>query len=203
MYTKERKGFTLVELLIAMAIMLIIFTGAAALYYTSTQSTAAIWSDLEAQRNARALTQEFRNYVRRANIANNGAYPIEAASSSTLIFFADIDSDGLMERIHYEYTTSTVYRGITKPTGTPYIYDVNNEVIFPIARGIQNSANGMGIFSFFDENYTATGTALTEPVDVTSIRVVQLYVQVDDDPFSPPSSFDLSTAVDIRNLKRN
>lgn len=199
----NNKGLTLVELLISVAIIVIVLSGVSSLYYTSRQSTAAIWSDLEAQRDARRVTQELRNYARRANIANNGAYPIDTASSSQFIFYADIDSDGLVERVRYEYATTTLVRGIIKPTGTPYIYDTDFEEVTVIARGVRNVQNGVDIFEYFDENYAATGTPLAAPIDITDVRTVRVYLQVDEDTSSPPSAFDVSTAVHIRNLKQN
>lgn len=199
----DNKGLTLVELVISVAIIVIVLSGVSSLYYTSRQSTATIWSDLEAQRDARRVTQEVRNYARRANIANNGAYPIDTASSSLFIFYADIDSDGLVERVRYEYATTTLLRGIIKPTGTPYTYDTATEDVATVARGVRNIQNGVDIFEYFDENYATTGTPLAVPVDITEVRTVRVYLQVDEDTTSPPSLFDVSTAVHIRNLKEN
>ena len=200
-----KKGVTVVELVIATALIVIVLSGVSSLYYTSRQSTVTIWSDLEAQRDARRFTQEFRNFTRRANIANNGAYPIDTASSSQFIFYSDIDSDGLVERLRYEYysASSTVVRGIIKPTGTPYIYSTNNEETTIVARGIRNASVGFNMFEYFDENYTTTGTPLSSPIDITDVRVVRVYLLVDEDITSPPSAFDISTAIQIRNLKQN
>lgn len=197
----NNRGVTLLEMVISLAVITMIMTGVTSLYFTSRQSTTAIWDSLEVQRSARNFTREFRDNVRRATIANNGAYPLLTTTNDEFTFYADIDSDGLVERVRYQHDSTTLIRGVIKPTGTPYVYNVSDEVTTTLVRGVQNASVSSNVFEYYDQSYPGDGPSLPAPVDLTTVTAVSVYLYLDEDLSSTPAPFEVSTAAHLRNLK--
>ncbi len=199
----NKRGVTLLEMTISLGVIVIVMSGASALYFTSRQSTQTIWRSLEVQQQARDFTREFRDNSRRASIANNGAYPLVTTIDDEFTFFSDIDGDGLVERVRYQYQSPNIFRGVTKPTGTPYTYDTQYEVTTTLVTNVRNNDIGTNVFEYYDENYPGSGPSLADPVDLTTVTAVGVFLYIDDDLTSPPAPFSITTAIHLRNLKEN
>jgi len=137
--------------------------------------------------------------IRTASIADTGAYVIGLATASAFIFYADIDSDGLKEKIRYFLNGPLLQKGVVKPVGSPLTYNEANEVISTLVSNITNTS----IFDYYDKNYTGTETPLVFPVNIALVRLVKITLTVDKDANRTPEPITFSTQISIRNLKDN
>ena len=98
---KKGKGFTLIETLIAIAILAIItiavFSSIVLLYRTQSFS----WNQAVAVEEARVGIRTMTKEIREAKLGDNGSYPIEKADDKEFVFYGDIDKDGQTEKIRY------------------------------------------------------------------------------------------------------
>ncbi len=200
-YIKNSDGFTLVEVLVAIGIFSFLVVGIMTLYLASYRYNGIIWEQLKTQNEGRKVTQDFVNELRTASQSSIGAYPIESASSTAVIFYSNVDTDSLREKIRYFLSGRTLKRGVIKPTGNPLTYNSANEVITEVAHDIANTTTP--IFFYYDSNFSGTEIPLSSPVDVTDIRVIRIILQLDQDPHLTPAPFYVESKGLLRNLKDN
>jgi len=196
------KGFTFIEVTVAVgifAIIMIILMDFIIQNYKSWQETTQI---AEAQQNASGAIQitikELRNI---AEASETGSFPLESAQNQSIIFYSDSNTDSRIERIRYFIDGKELKKGTIAPSGDPIEYKPENEIIIPIAKYVSNQEEQ--IFFYYDENYNGTGLPLTNPIDVTKVRLIKILLKVNIDPVRPPSDFILESYVNLRNLKEN
>ena len=196
------KGFTLVETFVVVFIFSIIMLGTTAMirniFLTSTQQALA----LDSVDQARIVLTNFANEVRNAANANNGAYPLNRADDSELIFFSTYGASGSnINRIHYYLSNNNLYKGVIIPTGSPATYNLSSESSIQVLKNI--SATGP-LFSYYDESYAGTSTPLTQPININQINFVQINLTIfKQDVRNSTSTFSLSVGATLRNLKTN
>lgn len=187
----NRSGFSFLEVVIALGISLSIigilvqFTGMVAKVQGSLNAILAANKDVNGVLGA--ITSELRSATQSAA----GGFPVESASTSSIVFYTDTDGDGIIERVRYFISSSTLQKGIIDPTGTPAMYPTSTE---RIATVLSNVGAGSG-FSFYDQNYTGTQPALVAPVDPTAVSIVNFTLVETGRSFS--------TTAMLRNLKNN
>lgn len=198
----NHKGFTLIEILVAMGIMTLIVSGITGILLYSFKSNKIIWEQLSTQNEGRRVVQDFTKELRTATASSIGAYAIGAAGPQQIIFYSDVDSDGLRERIRYFLDNKTLKKGVIKPAGNPLTYSIANETIVEIAHDIANGANP--VFYYYDQNYVGEATNfLSDPVSSTAVRVVKITLDMEEAPYASPAPFHIETEVEVRNLKDN
>jgi prepilin-type N-terminal cleavage/methylation domain-containing protein len=200
--TTKNKAFTLVELVTAISILVVIMVAVSAFQYNvisyNRSSAVALTNATEAQSILKVIARELREM----SPSSNGAYPIAVAATSTVTFFADIDGDGVKEQIRYFIASSTVKRGIIKPTGSPLVYSAGSESFKILATGIRNSSS-TPLFEYFPGTYTGTSTALSYPLNISTIRLIRVSMTIDSDPNKAPILRSFNTQVVLRNIKDN
>lgn len=200
----NERGISLIEVLVGISMFALLLVGITALYLSSVREKDIVFEQLLTQSEGRRAVQNFINDVRRATYSSIGAYPLQTAGTSTIIFYSDIDADTYRERIRYFVATGTLKRGVTRATGSPLTYVTSTEVITEMAHSIVTSPTG-SIFYYYDQNYTggATSTPLTQPVNVSTVRLVEIRLTIERDPFKSPVPLYVQTKTEIRNLKSN
>jgi type II secretory pathway pseudopilin PulG len=193
-------GFTLIEIIIFIGLaagILIVLAGfvnnisSFSVYFQSSLSAEA-----DIQQTLNTITPEMRAMAQ----SNLGNYPIEAASATTLIFYSDIDHDGLAERVRYFVNGLTLQKGVIKPTGQPLQYVTGNEVINNVVRNI---VSGSTVFSYFSDSYTGTENPMSLPIDIQRVRIIKITLSVDENVNVDPGPITLSAQVTPRNLRSN
>lgn len=191
MKADKKNGFTLLELLVVISICLILGFVIARFGRDIFWQNYTTSKTLVAEGEAKQALAEIATGLRRAQPAATGAYPLELVSSSTIIFFSDIDNNGVAERMRYWRDGVTLKRGVTRPSGQPYIYNLNSE---NVGIAINNFNNSTGtIFSYYGKNYDglASSSPLSSPVVITDVRLIKIDLG------------NLSSQVMLRNLKDN
>lgn len=187
----NRKGFSLVETLIVASIFVILGLAIANFGRHIFRQNYTVSKNLVTEGEAKMALSKLVSELRRAQPASTGAYPLEVVTATEIIFYSDIDNDGLRERLHYWLDSRSLKRGITRPTGQPYTYNLNNESV-GVAVNEVVSVSGI-VFSYYDDNYSglASSSPLSLPVDVYTVRLVKI------------DFGNLSSQVMLRNLKDN
>lgn len=194
-------GFTLIEVLVAAAILsgALIF-----LSYLQTnlfKQNIYLGKSLEAESDARSALKRAIASLRTMAPSNTGEYPIISANKNEIIFFSDTNSDGVREMIRYFIENGDLKRGVTTPSGIPYVYATSSEQVTLDVRNVKNSDTG--IFSYYNEQYAGTSTPLTFPVNIPDIRLIRVSIQIDADPNRSPIPMTFTSEVTPRNLKDN
>jgi len=200
----NKKGFTLIEVLAAIGVMLLIIVGISAVLIYSFRSRNVVWEQLSTQNEGRKIVQDFVNELRTATYSSIGAYPIEAISTSSIIFYSNIDADTLRERVRYYLSGKILKKGVIKPTGNPMVYSSGNEIITEVAHDVSNTSS-LPIFTYYGDAYngvTNTST-LSAPINTTLIRSVGITLRLEENPNLSPAPLLVQSKVDIRNLKTN
>lgn len=197
----NNKGFTLLEVLVAIGIFLLIIGGITALMIFSFRSNKIVWEQLSTQNEGRKVAQDLINELRTASASSIGAYAIESAGTQQFIFYANIDIDSWRERVRYFKDGTLLKKGITKPAGNPLIYNPASEIITIVAHDVANGANPL--FYYYGDNYTGTEAALANPVAVTAVRMVKLSLDLEENPQASPMPLHIETMAEVRNLKTN
>lgn len=199
---KSYKAVTLLELVIVVGIMAFVVKLVVDFQVNTVTYKEYSQSKLSAQDETKRILRPMVEEIRSLSPASNGAFGIEKMGSSEFIFYSDANNDGLKERIRYTLSGKTLTKGVTKPTGDPLVYNTNNEVVTTIINNVVNGSTPM--FTYYDTGYTgAAGYASLSSGRYTDVRLVKIYISVDDDVKKNPPAFTLTTQVSLRNLKNN
>lgn len=200
MYIKDQKGISLVEMIVVISIMTLLLSGLIAMivygYDYQRSSIQQIVALENGRRSLETMTAEMRNIAQ----ADNGAYAIEQAQDQSLIFYADIDGDSQKERVRYYLDGIDFKKGVIEPEGELVTYS-GEEQISTLTTYIANGASP--IFIYYDESYTGTEDFLSQPVDITDVKLIHILLSIDVDPNRDPDASILETEVQLRNLKTN
>lgn len=204
-FQKEReRGFGLTELVVAVAIsvmVVIVVTGfARSMIRLSASAQADAMAIFESRNLLRVMVSELRSAIPSAQ----GSYPIGSVATSSIIFFADVNDNGVADRIRYFYDPAdqALKRGVIFATGTPPAYS-GSETISILVSGVLNGPS-LPIFEYYDGNYAGTSTPLTIPVNATDVRLIKVNVTVSRNPNDPSADvLTVSSQAMLRNLKDN
>ena len=197
----NQSGFTLMETMITIFIFGIVMIGTTtmlrAILVNGRQGTVATGNIDQVGR----LANTFENELRNGAYGVNGAYPVYQASDTQIIFFSTAPKgNGTVSKVRYYVTGSTLYKGITNPTGTTY--NAANETITTLITSL--SLGGNPLFYYYDGNYNGTGSALTQPVNINNVKFIKInltsLVQLDQ---RSTGTFTVTGGAAIRNLKTN
>lgn len=197
------RGVTLPELLVVVGI-----TGIIVLALTSFQKDIFFNSkfaadSLTSAQDARSILRTMIAELRVTSPSSNGAYAIAQAATSSITFFSDTDGDGIKDQIRYYLTgTTTLKKGVVKPTGSPLVYNSANETFKTLAINLKNSSS-TPLFEYYDSGYAGTSSPMTYPLDITRIRLVKINLLIDADPNRSPVPRTYTSQTSLRNLKDN
>jgi len=199
----HRKGFSLIEIIIVVAIAATLVLAVSGLGGNVNGLNNLVSQELQSKSDINQTLQILTTEIRSASAAQNGAYPIESAASSSLVFYSDIDKDGSAERVRYFYGTSTIWKGMVQPTGTPAMYPTATEVVIDLVDNVIPPTTSTPLFTYYGASYTGTQAPLAAPVAVSAIRLVGISFYSDVQPSQSPGAQYFSSLVDVRNLRSN
>jgi len=199
---KSSAGFTLLELLIAMGIFSLVITAGAWLLISGLRYNTIIWDQLQGQNDGRRALQQVVDIVRRSEESSIGAYAIVLADDNELIIFSNVDNDSYREKVRFWLDGTTLKRGVIKPSGNPLGYTAPEEVV-ELAHDVVNIAQSTPLFSYYDEDYTGSESALETPADITAVKLIKVQLEIEKNPDKTPVPLHVESMVGIRNLKEN
>lgn len=190
------RGFTLAELVVVLAILVSVglaLTFTMQMFYRSNAYLLETTASLDSAR--REIADTVRT-IREASYGDDGSFPLSSAATSSLTFFADVNSDGSVEKVRYYLLGTSFFRGVTKSSGYPPSYAGQPEASSTIATYVRNTA-ATPLFTYLD----ASGTPLTYPVDVSQVASITITPQIDLNPTRAPNIFTLAETATLRNLR--
>jgi len=202
-HKKMNEGFSLVEIIIVVSIAASIVLVVSNLSGNISGLNSLVSSQLQSKSDINQTLQIMTTEIRSAGPAQNGAYPIDVAGTSTFSFYSDIDKDGKLEHVRYFLATSSIDKGVIRAIGTPATYPTATEVITDVIDNLILNQTSTPLFTYYDDTYTGTQNAMTQPVDISKIRLVAVSFYSDVQPKQAPAAEYFSTVVDIRNLRDN
>lgn len=198
---KINKGFSLAEIVIVVAIAAAIFMAVFNFGQSIFSFNSNAQKNLSAQSDGRRVLKNIVKELRSTSPSSLGSYSITQAGTSTLTFFVNLDSDAYKEQVRYFLSGNELKKGVIKPSGSPLTYNPTNEQVIILVRDINNG--NTPIFEYFDANYAGTSTPLTQPVQVTKIRMVRIILKIEKDPNKSLGPIIVTSQVFLRNLKDN
>jgi|GEM_PF-463621 prepilin-type N-terminal cleavage/methylation domain-containing protein len=201
----SREGFTLIEMLVTIAIFGLVMVITANLLLAIFSNATTNPNALNAVDQAQGVTSTFVNQVRDAAYGNDGSYPLNQASTTQIIFFSPFGSSGstTVDRIRYFVASSTLYEGITIPSGSPATYNTANEQITTVLPHVSGSGTST-IFYYYNGTYAGTSSPLSQPVSVNQVTYVGITLAVQlQEVIGATTTSVISTGAAIRNLKTN
>jgi prepilin-type N-terminal cleavage/methylation domain-containing protein len=197
------KGFTLVETMVVIFVFGIVASGTTLMLKNIFVNVRQQSMSMDNVDLARKAANNFVNEMRNASYGANGAYPINQAGDTQIIFFSTAPKgNGTVSRVRYYISGSTLLKGIIDPTGTPGTYNTANEVITTVLKNLSLGSNPL--FYYYDGNYSGSGNALTQQVNINLVKFVKINLTVLKQ-ISPNnnSTFTVNAGGAIRNIKTN
>ncbi|HEX9503105.1 MAG TPA: prepilin-type N-terminal cleavage/methylation domain-containing protein [Patescibacteria group bacterium] len=195
-------GFSLIEAIVSIAIFSLITLGIVALvpfiFSSADSQTKLLSNNDQAMHVAFGIMKELRN----AKTSANGAYAFNTTNDQQLIFYCNCGTT--VDRINYYIQSGVLKKGITKPTGSPPVYNLGQEVVTTIQNDVSNGSNPL--FYYYNDTYNGvSGTALAQPVNVTQVKFIKINLSIYNKGgrTGNTNSYTVSAGGAIRNLKNN
>ncbi|TSC86943.1 MAG: hypothetical protein G01um10148_48 [Parcubacteria group bacterium Gr01-1014_8] len=190
------RGITFIEVLVSITVftfaMLAIVSSVLYFYRTNTYVIEQASAVNAAQRGI----EEMVKTMREISYASNGAYPVAAVGPQEVTFYADIDSDPLIERVRYYVQGISLLRDVTDPTGDPPVYGAA-QTTSVISETVRNIEQATTTFQYYDMN----GAEITNFAQIAYVRFITMNVIVNVDPNRLPNQLTLRSTAALRNLK--
>jgi hypothetical protein len=204
------KGMTFVETVVTIAIMAIVMLGSSLFFVRMwTSHHFAIKSGI-ASLVATVSVEQAVGLIRKAQQAQNGAFPIAVADDYEFTFYSDYDNDNVVEKIRLFVDEDTFNMGIVEPdiSGIIATYDDTTEVTKTIANNVTNGIDsGDPVFEYYDVDgkiYTYSdieGKALETLAIPAEVRMVKVTLMINPEPIlRSPDDVEIQSFVVIRNL---
>ncbi|NTU66920.1 MAG: prepilin-type N-terminal cleavage/methylation domain-containing protein [Candidatus Moranbacteria bacterium] len=196
-----RSGFTLVEVMVAIAIFSMGMAGFSYLFYNVWETNHFVIEEGETARLVSRATDEIVGEIRKARQSDDGSYPIKSGGDFDLVFYSDIDDDNITERVHYFYEDNQLKEGSTKPSGTPASYPNGDQVVRTIASYIVNTQSEP-VFHYYNSQYPGdtAHNPLAAPVNVEDVRLIQVHLYANINPNRAPDNINIESFAELRNI---
>lgn len=194
------QGVTLVEIILVVSISSIILVALLRFMAVGYPLSRIVFLQASATETARVQLKRISKGLREARESDTGGYPLVAMEPQKIIFYSDVDSDDITERVRYELVGTNLTRGIIKPSGDPLAYNEEEEETAVVAGAVRNGASD--IFTYYSGNYPADPVPLS-PIDLTEVKYIEFRLLIDANVDEDPPPVEVLSQVQLRNLKTN
>ena len=146
-YKQKKLGFTLLEMLVSIAIFSLLVLGGSIILVKGIRYNNIIWDQLESQSDIRRVLFDVANTIRKAEQSSNGAFAIESADDYELVFYANVDSDSSREKVRYFLENNSLKKGVTKIDDN-FAYS-GLEDVDVLANYVVNFSDGLSLFYYY------------------------------------------------------
>jgi prepilin-type N-terminal cleavage/methylation domain-containing protein len=193
------KGFTLLEMVIVIGITAVVGVSLTSMIVYFYKTNDYVLQETQAVHSAQQGITTSMQYLREASYGADGSYPVEYASTSTLIFFADIHNDGTIEQITYSFANGNLYEGITPQSSSiPPTYVGQPTSTTTIATYVVNTKY-VPVFEYTD--FSGNTIATTSPANVSNVASVITTLKIDVDPSRSPSPYTIGSTATLRTFR--
>ena len=189
------RGFTLAEMLVVIAITAAVAGSLLYVIQNFYRSNAYVFESAVSVDTARRGIGTTLQDIREASYGDDGSYPIQSVSTSSITFFSDLDDDQGVERVRIFIQNGTLYRVITNSGGNPPSYTGQTSATTTILTYIRNGTS-TPLFKY----YNAEGALLSATsTDVSEITSVAATLMIDLNPNRAPNILTLTGSATLRN----
>ena len=167
-----RAGFTLVELMVTMAILGIVVGAFVAILSTTVTQSAHEQEFTAIQTETRASVEQFARDLRSAYSGVDGSWPIEAISSTSITFLSPQRLTPFrLQRVQWQLNGTNFQRRFVTTSdtdGDPWVWPtaITSAAWDTRARSIRNTSTA--VFTGYEEDGT---TVTTVPADVRVVKI--------------------------------
>ena len=192
------RGMSLVEVIVAIGIFSMIALGVSLFFVRIWPLQRFAMDSAKAQLSASQSITDLVKLIRNMRQSDSGEYALEESRSDEIIFFADEDGDGTVERVRLFLSGTNLQMGVINPSGNPITYPTNQESIRTIATQVRNGSGGYPetLFHYYDDG----NEELSGNFSVSDVRMVSIDIYVDVDPSASPIASHFESFASIRNL---
>ena len=191
-----QRGMTLLEVMVGIVILIVVLLALTiSLVYFYRTNRYSIEQSSAVTSSQRGMDRVIRT-IRESAYSSQGAFPIASIGANDFVFFADVDVDPLIEKVHYFISGTNLIEGIVNTTGDPPAY-TGAEATSIVSDFVRNIAQSVSTFRYYD----GTGAEITNYAEWAKVRLVQVNIVVDVDPNKLPNQLTLRSSAGIRNLK--
>ena len=200
----RHEGFTLVELLVAMVLMMVVLVGIYTIWFGLQRTYSFTNDDMMAQQQARSALNEMVEFIRTAREPDPApseslSMVIVSADANSLVCWTDTDRDPAhdLELVRFRVDTATrsLYRDDSQ---TGDITFTTGQSVRLVGSWVGNNA-ATPLFAYVSAN----GTVLSAPVtDPTQIREISIDLRIDVYTGKAPIAHQLRSIVQPRNLRQ-
>lgn len=197
------KGFTLVEVSIVIVLLLVVVGAIFGLQYSIGKNQLVVWKNYVNLNDTNSTLQEMMREIRSAQVSASGAYPLEKLEDNEIIFYSDSDYDSVIEKIRYTRSGTNLVKGVTKPTGQPPAYSVENEKVKTVSEYIRNGTQP--VFYYYNGNWPTdvTNNPLSQNLRLASTRGIACYLKMNESENDSRNDLIMQSFAQIRVLKDN
>jgi prepilin-type N-terminal cleavage/methylation domain-containing protein len=203
---RGKAGFTMVELLVAVAIALLVTVGLYELYVTYVRAYVAQDRALETQQAARvAIDTLTQDLIRAGYKVDANASPITYAANSAIEVQVFNETDNVQERIRYTLNgANELVRAVYRFNGTQWIAQANSGVLvehlYPNDRNGDSDTADPGEGPALAFRYVTAG-AISGTVPGSFPASLDVSTPKDLDPTTDPNDFDAGSSSDPTSLR--
>lgn len=199
----QKSGFTLIEILVSSAILVILGAGFLGMQYIFSQNQVTSWQNYSNIEESNRVLSKFVKEIRDSRSSDEGSHPLVTTSDNEIVFYSDIDYDGDVERIRYTIIANQLIKGVIEPSGEPISYPLGTEAETVIAENVVSSADPS--FYYYNEDWPVdvVNNPLAEIDRISDTKIVKMILTINVQPDNPGSEFTLESSGQIRMLKEN
>jgi prepilin-type N-terminal cleavage/methylation domain-containing protein len=193
-------GFTLIEVLVASAILVVLAFGFLGLQYIIGQNQVSVWRDYLSLNTTNSAVSTMVKELRNSQESGAGTYPLETANDQEITFYCDYDYDGDVERVRYSLSGSVLSKGIIEPTGSPATYPTENENTRVVSDIIRNG--GQPVFYYYNADWpedTVNNPLLPEN-RISDTKTVKVSLLANPNASDSENDYLLESSTNIRTF---
>lgn len=191
-------GFTLIEVLVSAAILVILASGFVGLQYILSQNQVSAWRNFQSIESANQAVSVVSKELRNAQSSELGSYPLNTANDQSIIFYSDYDFDGVVERVRYTLTGTKLDRGIVEPTGSPYTYNIGSEKVKTITDIVRNGTSPLFYYYNADWPTDTTNNPLTAANRISDTRQVKIILVTNPNANDSAHNYTMESEIKVR-----
>lgn len=192
------RAFTLVETIVVVALTTLVSLTLIWLVVYFYKTNAYALEQSTSVEHARRGIEDAMSRLREASYASEGSSPISSAATSSIVFYANIDNDSLIERVSYSLQKGVLYRTVSEPSGNPPTYVGASTATTTVASFVVNTTS-TPVFRYYD----TAGIELSAPINLSKISSIKTTVVIDVNVNRSPVSFTLFGGATLRNLRNS
>ena len=198
-----QRGFTLVEVLVGLVLVLALGLAITGLNAAISQNQILVWQNYLNVDQTNNFMNNLVRELRTARNADNGAYPLETVNDQEISFYSDLDFDNQTEKIRYFLEGTSLFKGVTKPTGFPVTYPSTQEKLIKLTDYVRNGS--AAVFTYYNGDWPAdkTHNPLTLAKRLTETKLIRLYLRLNTQADKQNEDFILESYTQLRMLKNN